>query len=139
MGRGQYSLTVEGTPAVTAGSTTYRFFVDLQNPTDQVSAVYGNNDAGLFVHTPAGAFNSSFNSSWNASGINPVFLTFAPELADDTYATIGLEGPASDSGLASAADPSIAEDAAQPITPYFLTNGATDLESTTLTGASFYI
>ena len=62
-----------------------------------------------------------------------------PDLADDTYATVGLTGPASTSGLAGAADPSIVEDAAQPISPYFLTPGATNLESTTLTGASWYV
>ena len=31
------------------------------------------------------------------------------------------------------------EDANQPVTPYFLTPGATNLTSTTLTGASWYI
>ena len=62
-----------------------------------------------------------------------------PDLADDSYATIGLDGPASTSGIAGAADPSVVEDASQPITPYFLTNGATSLESTTLTGASWYV
>ena len=62
-----------------------------------------------------------------------------PELADDTYATIGLTGPASTSGIAGAADPSIVEDAAQIITPYFLTDGETTLESNTLTGSSWYI
>ena len=45
-------------------------------------------------NTPDGAFNSSFNASWSASGINPAFLGFFPEMADDTYATIGLDGPA---------------------------------------------
>ena len=134
-----YSITVESTPAVTAGLTTYRFYVDLQDPTDRVSAVFANDQANMFVNTPAGAFNSAFNSSWNASGINPAFLPTVPDLADDTYATIGLEGPASTSGLAGAADPSIVEDTNQPITPYFLTPGATNLESNTLTGSSWYI
>ena len=91
------------------------------------------------MNTPDGAFNSAFNSSWNASGINPAFVPVFPELADDSYATIGLSGPASTSGIAGAADPSIVEDATQPITPYFLTPGATNLESTTLTGASWYV
>ena len=99
LGFAQYSLTVEGTPSITPGSTTYRFYVVLNDPTDRVSAVYGNNDAGLLVNTPAGVFNSGFNASWNASGINPAFLPVFPELADDTYATIGLEVPASSSGL----------------------------------------
>ena len=136
---GQYTLTVEASPAVTPGSTTYRFYVDMENPTDRLSAVFGNDQASLIVNTPDGAFNSTFNASWNASGINAAFLPLVPDLADDTYATIGLEGPASTSGIAGAADPSIVEDVNQPITPYFLTNGATNLESTTLTGASWYV
>ena len=41
-------------------------------------------------------------------------------MADDTYATIGLNGPASASGIIGAADPSLVEDSAQAITPYFL-------------------
>ena len=139
LGSAQYPLSVESFPAVQEGLTTYRFYVNMQDATDRMSAVYGNDQAGLFVNTPDGAYNSGFNSSWNAAGINPAFLATFPELADDTYATIGLEGPASTSGIADAADPSIVEDSAQPITPYFLTDGATALESNTLTGSSWYI
>ena len=134
-----YPLVVEASPAVGAGGTVYRFYVQMQDATDRMSAVFGNDQASLLVNTPAGAFNSPFNSSWNASGINPAFLPVFPDLADDSYATIGLSGPASTSGIAGAADPSIVEDATQAITPYFLTPGATNLESTTLTGASWYV
>ena len=135
----QYDLTVESSPAVGQGGTVYRFYVNMEDPTDRMSAVYGNNEATLLINTPAGVFNSPYNSSWNASGINPAFLSVFPDMADDTYATIGLEGPASSSGIAGAADPSIVEDSAQPITPFFLTNGATDLVSTTLVGSSWYV
>ncbi|MEC7694356.1 MAG: hypothetical protein VX446_08175, partial [Bacteroidota bacterium] len=139
MGSAQYDLTIDSSPAVQDGLTTYRFYVNMADATDRMSAVYGNDEAQLFISTPDGAYNSAFNSSWNASGINPAFLGAFPELADDTYATIGLTGPASTSGVEGAADPSIVEDAAQPITPYFLTPGATNLESTTLTGSSWYV
>ena len=132
----QYSMTVEASPAVDTSHVTYRFYVEMEDPTDRMSAVFGNDDASLLISTPGGAFNSTLNTSWNASGINPAFLSFFPDLADDTYATIGLTGPASTSGIVGAADPSIVEDAAQPVTPYFLTPGAADLVSTTLTGAS---
>ena len=95
---------------------TYCFYVNLEDATDGISAVYGNNQATLAVDAPDGVFNSAANASWNASGINPAFLPVFPELAADTYATIGLEGPASQSGIASAADPSIVEDGGQTIT-----------------------
>ena len=131
----QYTLTVEAsTPAVAAG-TTYRFYVDLTDASDRMSAIFGNIESPLEINTPAGAFNSSFNASWSASGINPAFLGFFPEMADDTYATIGLDGPA----VSPQADPSLVEDAEQPITPFFTTNGATSLFSNTLTGSSYYV
>lgn len=132
-------MSVESSPAVTTGLTTYRFYVNMTDPADRMSAVFGNNEFPLSISTPEGAFNSGFNSSWSAAGINPAFLPVFPELAEDTYATIGLAGPASSSGLAGAADPSVVEDSNQPITPFFLNDGATDLVSNTLTGASYYI
>ena len=135
----EYSLTVESSPGVTPGVTVNKFYVNMVHPTDRMSAVYGNDEAGLSIDVPMGAFNSQYNSSWNASGINPAFLGVFPDLADDTYATIGLSGPASASGIPGAADPSIVEDPNQPVTPFFATNGATLLEATTLTGASWYI
>ena len=53
----------------------------------------GDNEANMFIQTPEGAFNSAYNTSWNASGVNPAFVSVFPELADDTYATIGLTEP----------------------------------------------
>ena len=136
----QYTLTVDTATAVDpALGTTYRYYVNLEDATDQVSAIFGNNQGSLSVDAPNGVFNSAFNASWNASGINPAFLATFPELAADTYATIGLEGPASSSGIAGAADPSIVEDGAQPITPFFLTDGATSLLSNSLIGASWFV
>ena len=132
-------MTVEAMPATQEGLTAYRFFINMLDATDRMSAVYGNNEASLEVNAPAGVFNSTFNASWNASGINPAFVSVFPELVDDTYATIGLDGPAASSGLADAADPSVVEDNNQPITPFFLDVNATTLLSNTVTGSSWYI
>ena len=139
MGSAQYDLTVESYPSSQEGLTTYRFYINMVNTTDRLSAVFGNDSANWLINVPEGAFNSAFNISWNASGINPAFLGNFPELADDTYLTVGLTGPASTSGIEGAADPSIVEDASQPVTPFFLNDGATNLESTTLTGSAMYI
>ena len=69
-----YSLSVEAAPAVNPElGTTYRFYVNLENATDQVSAVYGNDLATFVVNAPEGVYNDNANSSWNASGINPAF------------------------------------------------------------------
>lgn len=139
VGLAQYTLSVTEEPSVLPGLTTYRFYVDMVYPTDRVSAVYGNDEDPMELFVPEGAFNSEYNSSWSASGINPTFLAVVPELADDSYATIGLEGPASLSGMANAADPSLVEDGANPITPFFLTNGATQMDATSEIGASWYV
>ena len=118
----QYSLTVESSPAVGAGGTVYRFYVNANDATDKMSAVFGNDQANLVINTPAGIFNSPYNTGWNAAGINPAFLPVFPDLADDSYATIGLEGPASTSGIAAAADPSLVEDSnlVPTVSGYFL-------------------
>ena len=85
-----------------------------------------------------GIFNSSFNASWSASGVNPAFFDFVPDLQDDSYATIGLEGPAT--LTPGAEDPSLVEDASVEVSvsDYFQTGGAS-LSVTTLTGASWYV
>jgi hypothetical protein len=111
----------------------------MDDATDRMSAVFGNDESPLDISVPAGAFSSGFNASWSAAGINPAFLPFFPDMADDTYATIGLTGPAASSGIAGAADPSIVEDSAQPVTPFFITSGSTQLLSNTLTGSSYYV
>ena len=92
----QYSLTVEASApaAPTTPGTVYRFYVNANDDTDKLSAVFGNDVAHLVINTPDGIFNSPMNTSWNASGINPAFLAFFPDMADDSYATIGLDGPA---------------------------------------------
>ena len=59
-----------------------------------------------------------------------------PGMVSDTYATIGLTGPASSSGIAGAADPSIVEDGDQPITPFFLDDG---FHVDSLTGSSWFV
>ena len=121
-GISQYSLTVESVPATEVEGTSYRMYVNMQDPSDRISAVFGNDQSPLELEAPNGAFNSSYNSSWNASGIIPAFLPMFPDMADDTYATIGLYGPASTSGIDGAADPSLVEDQEQPITPFFQVN-----------------
>ena len=135
----QYTLTVEATPAaVMPDAKTYRFYVNFDDANDQISAVFGDVDFPLEVNVPEGAFNTALNSSWNASGINSSFVAIFPELADDSFATLGLAGPASTSGIEGAADPQLAEDAAQPITPFFNTDGATSLLSNSIIGASWF-
>ena len=104
----RYKLTVEAYNVGALG-TTYRFYVNAEDETDWLSAVFGNDQANLFINTPENIYNDAFNSSWNASGINPALLPVFPDLAFDSFATIGLDGPAS--GVPGAEDPSLVQDA----------------------------
>ena len=56
----------------------YRFYVDMQDPTDRMSAVFGNDQSSLLVNTPAGAFNSAFNSELERFGHQPSVLARVP-------------------------------------------------------------
>ena len=134
-----YHLTVEASPAVQEGMTTYRFKVNMLDTTDRLSAVYGFEDEPMTVSAPAGVFNSEWNLSWSASGLGAAFLALYPEMVDDTYATLGLDGPASESDLANAVDPDLVEDPAQMISPFFLEDGATDLVSNSIVGSTWYL
>ena len=108
----EYKLTVEAYNVGALG-TTYRFYVNAENETDKMSAVFGNDQANLVINTPENIYNDPINSSWNASGINEAFLYF-PDLEYDSYATIGLDGPAS--GVPGAEDPSLVQDATVSLT-----------------------
>ena len=133
-----YTLTIESNESTVTTGTTYRFYVELLNSTDRVSAVFGHDVLPLTISAPDGVFNSEYNASWSASGLNPVFLPTFPDMAADSYATIGLDGPASSSGLDDAADPSLVEDTTQPLSPFFEDNGSTSLEINTVVGAAVY-
>ena len=136
-----YTLTIEASaPAdATTPGTVYRFYVNANDATDKLSAVFGNDQSHLIISTPEGIFNSAFNSSWSASGHQPIVLGLFPDMADDSYATINLTGPASEAG-AGAADASLVEDSnlSPTISGYFI-GGGTELNVNTLTGASWYL
>ena len=73
--------------------TTYRFYVNAENPTDKLSAVFGNNESPLIVKAPEGIYNDPFNTSWNASGVNEAFFAFFPDLAVTVTSPLA-DGPA---------------------------------------------
>ena len=60
-------------------------------------------------------------------------------MADDTYGTVGLTGPASVSEIPDAADPTLVEDPEQDLAPFFLTDGATELLSNMVVGSSWFV
>ena len=134
---GQYDLTIEQSAPAAAPGMTYRFYVEANDASDKISAVFGNDESPLVISCPDGIFNSPMNASWNASGVNPAFFAFFADLQDDSYATIGLEGPAGPG----AEDPSLVQDATlnPTVSGFFTTPGSTELNVNTLTGGSWYV
>ena len=75
------------------GLTTYRLYVNCLHPNDFVSSCSGDENNPLEIAssaTPAW-FNSNFATGWNAQGVNPAFLSFVPDIAYDSFLTIGAD------------------------------------------------
>jgi hypothetical protein len=119
-----YALTIEEYTPIEQPGTTLRFYVNMANSTDVLMSVFGSADSPLIINAPSGIFNSPLNASWSASGISPAFLSVFPEMADDSYGTIGLDGPASPSS--GEADPNLLEGTGL-INTFYTEEGATAL------------
>lgn len=76
------------------GMTTYRIYALCENPTDALSSVAGDDEFPTYIHSTGDVFQSEFGGAF-AQDISPALIGFFPELAYDTWMTIGLEGPAS--------------------------------------------
>ena len=134
----QYSLVVSEEPSVIDGMTKFRLHIQLADPADQISAIFGTDKNPMTIEAPKGVFNSPFNGSWSASGLNPNFFEAMPSMVDDSFATIGLDGPAS-SGKPNSEDPMMVDDRSNPWTQFFKENEAVKLEISTLVGGSWFV
>ena len=133
-----YALVVTTEPAHQPGLTRHLISVRLPEG-DRVSSVYGTNLHPLFVRAPEGVFNSPYNGSWSASGMNPKFFEIMPDMADDTFATIGLTTGAKISGIEGAEDPTMVQDPGAPWDTFFTETGETHLNIDTHTGGAFFV
>ena len=124
-----FSLTVESYPAVQEGLTTYRFYVNLPDSSVRVTAVGQVVDEASFqIVAPQGAYNSEFGGI-SAASLNPAFVALFPELVDDSYATIGLEGPAIDSAIPEAEDVSFILGSSADVASLLQSDGGTSMSS----------
>ena len=129
-----YTLTVESaTSQYVVGHTVYRFYVDMTDVTDRMSAVFGNNQDPLIINTPSGIYNSVYNNC----NINPAFWPSFPETQDDSYISIG-DIPCADCYLGDIFWNDFDCYVCQELIDYF-TIGGTSLLINTLTGCSAYI
>jgi hypothetical protein len=118
--------------------TKFRLHIQLADPADQISAIFGTDKNPMTIEAPKGVFNSPFNGSWSASGLNPNFFEAMPSMVDDSFATIGLDGPAS-SGKPNSEDPIMVDDRSNPWAQFFKENEAVKLEINTLLGGSWFV
>ena len=133
-----YALVVTTEPAHLPGLTRYLISVRLPDG-DRVSSVFGTNLHPMNLRAPKGVFNSPYNGSWSASGMNPKFFEIMPDMADDTYATIGLTTGAKISGIEGAEDPTMVQDPGAPWDTFFTESGETHLNIDTHTGGAFFV
>ena len=88
-----------------AGMTTYRVLLHTEHPTDFVSSAYGNQNDALDVSTTT-SFYQHVLGGITPEPLNPFLLSAYPDLAYDSWVTIGLDGPA---------DPTAGENAAATV------------------------
>jgi hypothetical protein len=70
--------------------TTYRVYFIADTASDLVSAVFGDADYPLAVTTTTSFYQNEFGAV-TPNAINPILYGFAPELAFDSWVTLGIE------------------------------------------------
>ena len=85
----------EHTDGELAGLTTYRIYLSTNAATDGVSAIVGDNEFALSLATTTSFYQETIFGGPTPSNISAAALSFTPNLAYDSWVTIGLEGPAS--------------------------------------------
>ena len=135
-----YPNMFTGTPDNLNGMTTYRFYVNMVNPTDFLSSVYGNNMSPLVINTSTNSFyNSAFATGADVGGVSSNFFTFLPALAYDSFVTIGLLSSAMPPAQS---NPNLVESASQPWKPHFTTGtpqSGTNVAINDNTGGAWFV
>ena len=94
-----YGVDVEAlishTEGELAGMTTYRVYLTTLAATDGVSAIVGDNEFPLSLATTTSFYQESIFGGVTPGNINSAMLALLPNLAYDSWVTIGLDGPAS--------------------------------------------
>ena len=133
-----YSMSIETyATEIIPGMTTYRFYMNMANSDDFLSSVFGNNTDPLTVSTTTGFYNSTFGGT-TASAINPAFLGFFPDLAADSWVTIGIESQP----VGAEAAISTVESADQPWMNAFASGSSIDGQDIVMsdfTGGAWYV
>ena len=74
------------------GMTTYRLYMNLKNENDYLASCAGWSQNPLIFTSSTGTwYNNAFNTTWSAAGFNPAFVAVFPDMAYDSFLTIGAE------------------------------------------------
>ena len=79
-----------------SGLTTFRLYMHTAHETDRVTAAVGDDQYPLSL-MPENAFYQNPFGNNTPEGISPAWISFFPDLAFDSWVTIGLDGPSSSS------------------------------------------
>ena len=79
-----------------AGLTTYRMYLSTPHDNDIISAMYGDDELPLLIGTSTSFHQDPVASEVLGSQMNPAFFAFYPDMAFDSWLTIGLDGPPSE-------------------------------------------
>jgi len=74
-----------------SGNITYRVYAEFSSPTDQLIAIYGYDTAPMSVLTTTSFFQEPNSGNHISSGINAALFPLIPDLAYDSWLTIGRE------------------------------------------------
>lgn len=139
VGAQEYTLTVEEhATGIIPGQTTYRFYIDMLNPTDFLSSIYGNDADPLSINTSTGFYNDAFATGSTADGVNGNFLPLVPSMGADSWVTIGI----SQNPIGSEVAVSTVESAAQPWLGRFAATSPTSGQNVLIndnTGGAWYV
>ena len=78
-----------------AGQSTYRLYITTPNTTDVITSVTGNDEFPLSLATTTSFYQNVFGSSV-ATSISPAMIFVAPDVAYDSWVTIGATSSADD-------------------------------------------
>ena len=69
--------------------TTYQIYMNMLNANDFLSSCSGDSNNPMEMTSSTGEWYNNCGNDLEHQGINPVFLPFFPELAYDSFLTIG--------------------------------------------------
>ena len=95
----QYGLELEPITTHTSGSmdgmTTYRLYLNMEFADDAATSFTGNDIFPLSLNTTSSFFQEPIFGGATPANISSAALSLIPDLAYDSWVTIGLDGPAS--------------------------------------------